>query len=131
MKQYIVFDSKGEILRTGFCQALAVLLQARAGEMVIEGLADDLTEFVDVYNYYQVAKKLALPVECSKFSLIADGVDEVQVTNIPNPGVVTVDGARFEVTDGAFEFSVDLPGEYEVVVEAFPYLPAKFEVIAV
>ena len=131
MKQYIVFDYKGEILRTGVCQASAVLLQARAGEMSMEGIADDRTEFVDTYNYYQVAKKLAIPVECSKINLAADGVDEVKITNIPNPGAVIVNGFRSEVVDGVFEFSVDLPGEYEVVVQAFPYLPAVFEVTAI
>jgi hypothetical protein len=41
MKNFIVFSEDGEILRTGTCSDSHLPMQARDGESVIEGVADD------------------------------------------------------------------------------------------
>ena len=41
---YIVYDSDGEILRTGTCPTSMFILQASKGEFVIEGIANDVTQ---------------------------------------------------------------------------------------
>lgn len=41
MKNFIVFSEYGEILRTGTCSDSHLPMQARDGENVIEGIADD------------------------------------------------------------------------------------------
>ena len=47
MIHYIVYVSAtGEILRTGICPADMMFLQARDGESVIEGTANDETQMV-------------------------------------------------------------------------------------
>lgn len=46
MKNFIVYDSEGNILRTGSCQDGDVSLQAGSGEFVMEGTADDATQMI-------------------------------------------------------------------------------------
>ncbi len=46
MKNFIVYDSKGNILRAGSCQDGDILLQAGNGEFVMEGIADDATQMI-------------------------------------------------------------------------------------
>lgn len=44
---YVVYKiDTGEILRHGICQETMFLLQAGEGEAVIEGVANDLTQYV-------------------------------------------------------------------------------------
>ena len=44
MKNYIVYDNKGKILRTGSCSNTSFALKAGDGELIIEGVADDVTQ---------------------------------------------------------------------------------------
>ncbi|MGJ8660689.1 MAG: phage tail assembly chaperone [Bacteroidota bacterium] len=44
MKQFIVYNSDGDILRTGSCPDNMIGLQAGDGEFVIDGVADDVTK---------------------------------------------------------------------------------------
>tara|TARA_B100001059_G_scaffold234785_1_gene278240 strand:+ start:1507 stop:1896 length:390 start_codon:yes stop_codon:yes gene_type:complete len=46
MKNFIVYDSEGNILRTGSCQDGDVSLQAGSGEFVMEGTADDAIQMI-------------------------------------------------------------------------------------
>ena len=46
MKSFVVYNSQGEILRTGSCQEADFSTQAGDGESVIEGVADDLSQMV-------------------------------------------------------------------------------------
>lgn len=46
MKKFIVYDNTGKILRTGGCSDKDFFLQARDGEFVIEGKANDVTQKV-------------------------------------------------------------------------------------
>jgi hypothetical protein len=42
MKKFIVYDVSGKILRTGVCPDDMLHIQARDGESVVEGEADDI-----------------------------------------------------------------------------------------
>jgi hypothetical protein len=44
MKQFFVHDTEGNILRSGSCADGDLALQARDGEVVVEGVADDATQ---------------------------------------------------------------------------------------
>jgi len=47
MKNYIVYDSTGKILRTGTCPDEMMEIQAHEpGELVMEGIANDLIHFI-------------------------------------------------------------------------------------
>ena len=42
MKNYIVYDESGTILRTGICPENMVKIQAQKGEFIMEGKANDV-----------------------------------------------------------------------------------------
>jgi hypothetical protein len=46
MKNYIVYNSKGEILKTGICPDDMIDIQAKADEIVMEGQCNDIEEKV-------------------------------------------------------------------------------------
>ena len=46
MRNFVVYDKAGKILRTGRCSDSLFDLQAKAGETVIEGKANDVTDMV-------------------------------------------------------------------------------------
>lgn len=48
MKNYVVYNSQGVILKTGYCPTDMLALQAGNGESVIEGQANEETDLVDV-----------------------------------------------------------------------------------
>jgi len=69
MKQFVVFDSTGRILRCGLCQDHLVAAQAvNEGELAMEGQGNDLQHYVSL----AVPGK---PVVCRK--LAPDKEDEI------------------------------------------------------
>lgn len=48
MKKFIIYNKKGEILRTGLCQEETFRLQSQDGEFVMEGSANALTQKIIV-----------------------------------------------------------------------------------
>ena len=48
MKNYIVYNSNGDILRTGSCPESMMEIQAQEDEFVIEGQADDVCDQIDI-----------------------------------------------------------------------------------
>jgi len=82
-------------------------------------------------NNGEVAIRPLNPATISALTLLADSIDSITISSLPNPCSVTVDDATYEVTDGSFEFSTTMPGAYSVVVESFPYKPTTFEVTAI
>ncbi len=46
MKHFIIYNDDGDILRTGTCQDNDFYLQARDGENIIEGIADDSKQII-------------------------------------------------------------------------------------
>lgn len=70
---------------------------------------------------------LDLPEE---LQIDADGVDEARLENLPTPCRITVDGVEYTVEDGEFVMTAELPAEYVVVVDQWPYLPHTMRVVA-
>ena len=46
MKNYIVYDESGTIVRTGICPKNMVKIQAQKGELIMEGKANDIEDRV-------------------------------------------------------------------------------------
>lgn len=44
MKNFIIYNSSGKILATGCCQDSDFKMQAKNGEFVMEGIANDITQ---------------------------------------------------------------------------------------
>ena len=84
-------------------------------------------------NYGQPTLRSDLPLALSTMEIVADGLDEAIISNIPEGVQVEwPDGQTDIVTDGEIRFSVDLPGTYtfrftavlyldqEIIIEAIP-----------
>lgn len=46
MKNFVIYDSEGTILRTGSCPDEVFALQRSGDEIILEGVADDATQYV-------------------------------------------------------------------------------------
>ena len=47
MKNYIVYDDEGRILKTGYCPDIDFTLQVQGTEKIIEGIANPTTQYID------------------------------------------------------------------------------------
>ena len=73
----------------------------------------------DSSGYLEV--RLIVPCSINKEIINADGLDSIIISSIPNPSIVNFDGEDYEVIDGVFEFTLDLPGIYPVWVRSNEY----------
>jgi hypothetical protein len=131
MKKYIVYkESTGEILRTGSCPDDMLSMQAGAGEIAIEGIAIDTTQYIDIATQL-VVDKILIPCSINKTTMAADGVDSATISNLPNPSLIHIkDEGRWEITDGEFQFTVDTPGVYRITIISPIYLNVEYNVNA-
>lgn len=123
MIEYSQFNSEnGMILQFGLCQDEVFPLM----ENVIEGVYDD--SFYYVANYLPIERpKLNL----SALTIKADGVETVTAIDLPIPFVIAIDGDEYEITDGSFEFTTTIPGEYRIQAKTFPYTDKTFTITAI
>jgi len=128
-KRYLICSPEGEIRRSTTCPESQVAIQMAADEYVVEGEANDVTQYVDTVTW-EVKDKPPLPAVLSKTTLAADGVDSITVSGLPVPCQVVLDKVQYEVPDGEFEFTVDLPGEYTLSIQVVNYLPFDTTVTA-
>ena len=121
MTSFCVFNMEGRILRYGLCPTSDMLLQAGAGEFVIEGQANDMLEYV-VDGV--IHPRPVMPVQFDNATVPADGMSAVTLTGIPTDAMVRVRGPAtdaFTVHDGTLEMTFDAPGSYRIGIEKFPY----------
>jgi len=129
MKNYIVYNTQGEILRTGYCPDEMVDIQAQVGELVIEGIANDVTQYM---LNDTTTDKSVMSLSTDKITITANGIDASITTGLPNPSYIYINGIRqaIVIIDGVLEFTVNTPGIYKIRIESFPYLDYEFEVTA-
>jgi hypothetical protein len=121
MKNVIVYDYvTGEIKRT--CKTANPKMQAGPGERTLRGAANDETQYVDVTRR-KIIDKPAIQPEFSKPAVLADGVDEMAIANLPQPCKVRIHKDAIIVKDGVLELSIDQPGKYKLSITAKCYLP--------
>lgn len=84
-----------------------------------------------------VAERSPLIVEVDKTTLVADGIDSITLTGLPDPCDIVIDDpdplvetSEETVTGGGFVFVADDPGVYTVEVRRWPFLPFKIEFTA-
>lgn len=117
MSSFVIYDADGVILRTGHCPESMLEIQAQAGEFILEGAANDATQYI---SNGIVANKHA----------IAPIVSGLIVSNLPIPCALTIDNTQYQCTDGVAELSFNLPGTYRVRIEALHHIPCEIEVTA-
>jgi hypothetical protein len=140
--------STGEIVQTGmftcddeFVDAnFAVKLQFFGSEDhgIVDASAAVDTQYVAVMDEVAiVAGRSPLIVEVDKTTLVADGIDSITLTGLPDPCDIIIDApdplvetSVQTVTGGGFVFVADDPGVYTVEVRRWPFLPFKIEFTA-
>ena len=90
-----------------------------ATEDYIEGTAYILSQYVEPIS------KIVTDFQSMNTTLTGQ-----TITNIPNPTHATVNGGgvydEFDITDGELILNPDAPGEYRVILRAFPYLEMEY-----
>lgn len=116
-------NTTGQILRNVDAPPDLAQMQAGAGESLIAGRADDLTQYVNggiIIDRPTMPGGLSAPVitTADTAMLAAQEGASVEITG-PVNGTATLDA------DG-LEISSDIPGTYTIKVTLFPYLDAEY-----
>ncbi|MCK5608433.1 hypothetical protein KAR91_41515, partial [Candidatus Pacearchaeota archaeon] len=65
-----------------------------------------------------------------KTSMLADGSDTINISDLPNKTIIELDGQVFEIDDGIFTFTIDTPGTHKLKVRTGIDLPEEIEINA-
>lgn len=130
------YASARPILRTGVnlgTSADQAYSRCQEGEAILLGFGMDNVHYVDVAAGSEpvIVDRPAMEVVITRDTVAADGIETASLVGMPRPCLVRVESDVYEVPDGRLDISFDLPGVYKLRVEAFPYLPADFEVTAI
>jgi hypothetical protein len=135
MMHTLYFLNTGKILGSCTCQPDILTVHVAnlpSGQGLIEnGGQVDADEYYINLSNTTITPRPIMAATANKLTITADGVDTCTISTLPSPCSVTVDDTTYEVTDGSFEFSTLLTGEYVVKLESFPYKPKEFLVTAV
>ena len=116
MKNYIVYNDAGKILRTGVCPDTDFLAQAHENELVMEGEADDSLHWIDnglVTNQPIIETDVATKREdCMKLlrrhrNLMLKRADYTQIPDAPLTDAKKVEWAIYR------QALRDLPSQYQ------------------
>ena len=131
MHYYMTINSlTGEILNASMQHDQREII----GNDVIEGSSDWFDLFVNnnsktrmlVYNSVSdevtIEDRPTVPYIIDKQLLVADSIDLITIDGLPEQcrAVIKTVGT-FEINDGIFEFSINAPGEYQLILEATGY----------
>lgn len=76
----------------------------------------------------EILEKGLLQVSWNKTSILANGVDEAILSNLPIPCTVYVDTDEYRVLDGSFEFSSEFKGFYSIKVVHPKFIKSSWEI---
>jgi hypothetical protein len=131
MKEFIYFYyNTGAIFQTVKSSSPISTQGTPSGLGVIDGNCDIDKSYIDIYDYYVLKSKTESPATIDKTTIPANSIDTCIISNVPNPSTVTIASTSEIVTDGEFEFTIDLPGIYKVKIESVAYLDKTFTVTA-
>lgn len=118
--KFSYYDSMtGNVLATGSAPDTEEVRPRGPSERVIFEYANPELHYVDV----------ATGERRDKHEITAT-LSGLTLSGLPLPATVTIEGVPYEVSDGTAELSFNLPGTYQVKVEALHCRPKTFEVTA-
>lgn len=115
---YLVCDGQGRILRYGSAPGHMIDIQAQPGEHAFAGTADQSRQYIDI----EAAAVLNRPA-------LAPVVAGLTISGLPTGCVAITEGQEFPITDGTITLDYELPGEYAVILRAWPWLDATVTVV--
>ena len=91
-----------------------------------------MTHYVDLSSIPPVLKpRLSQFTVQDKQEILANGQDELKLSNLPVPCEVSFNQFAYQVDDGELTWTTLMPAIYQIKVEAFPFLDFESEVKAV
>ena len=127
MSEAIIYSATGEILRLVSAPSEMLVMQKQAGEFILFGDANDLTDYI-----YQgeIVARATQPTTLNKLTLTADGIDTITLSNAPSGTFTATNTTTRETVTGAINgtdsFLTTIQGTYKIKIESWPYL--DFEV---
>lgn len=121
MPHFIVYDHKGNILRTGIAPTEMIPLQAQDGELVLEGYADQQGDFIDL----STPDHGHVVMPRTQMNLVVVGAS---ISGLPVPCTAIIDGERYDVDDGLIELDSDVAKVHSVTIIADRHLMNTIEV---
>jgi hypothetical protein len=64
-----------------------------------------------------------LEIHLSRTAIKADGKRLATITGLPRPCTVLINGETHVIGDGRLDLVSDMPGDYEIRIDQWPYLP--------
>lgn len=134
--QYSYFDCPDDIEEVGRnYYARLLIFGVDEYDLVDDPSNVSLDYVVSELGVWKVIPKPPLRVTANKLTLIANGVDSITLSGLPNPCSVISDPEepeeeRLTVEGGGFIFTAEHPGKYQFRIERFPFLPLDLEFTA-
>ncbi|OHC66974.1 MAG: hypothetical protein A3H93_18090 [Rhodocyclales bacterium RIFCSPLOWO2_02_FULL_63_24] len=114
---YLWYDAAGRIVRLAYCLPAEREANGRAD---LPYVAHPIA--ADPERYWVEGGAVALrPMQVT-------ALNGLTLASLPDPCEIAIDGVRYPCTGGTATLSFGQPGTHRVRVEAFPFLPAEFEV---
>lgn len=130
LKNYIIFDTSGKIVKTVRCpESMKQYQKTAPSDVIIEGVAKDTESYVDV-NTKTLVEKQSFDFSSEDRECVADGVDSVTFSGLPVGCEINVCCAKWgvddnlNITDGELIFSTNYAGVYYLKFYA-PFYKAK------
>ena len=115
MTHYYVYDDEGRILRTGSCPESMLNIQPGDGEFVMEGCADDSSQYI-------------LNGKITDMPRMPISVVGTVIKGIPFGAVLRINDESYVIEDGVADLLFDFQGPHIVHIDLFPYTPETIEV---
>lgn len=110
--KFTKYDSEGRVLFVGDAPESMIELQ---GDDVVIGEVDGRT------HYVRAGVAVPRPLNPATFG-------NRQLNYLPVPCEIEINGKSYRCTEPSATLEFTYPGRYSVIVRAFPYLDANFEV---
>ena len=132
-KIFTRFNKNGCPLNVITCYDGDLLPELNEGEVYLEGNYDDKNTIISINEKSQAIT--LCEKESSAITINATVVkagDFLKLGNLSNPTTIEITGNhshfRRVITDGEYEFSLDVPGDYLIKCESGVELPIEFKV---
>lgn len=131
--RFVVYEPEtGRIRWSGLCQP--ELADAQGRQMGLASMAHSLAAAPAPESFYvldgEIVGRPALDLQVSKVSVAADGVDTVEVRQLPVPCAIRLDGQTHLIEAGWVDLTFSYPGTYTLEIDEMPFAPLKLEIVA-
>lgn len=133
MASFILYDLATNIVKGfGSCPDPEIGIQTPVpGQGLVIGELPDKRDFTDYYMLGSTPFLRPTIPPLAKSTIIANGTDSVRLAGLPDPCVMTINGAKTTITGGFVDFTSDAPVTMELSISQLPYFDWSATLVAV